>query len=223
MLDRNKLAKQFELVVQQEIKNHNDSILATNLAINNLGDQIVKLNSDQNFLKASFLSDLTKTNINLNNLSESCKIISQKVSSLIEDGKKINEINEKLHSETASGLEIAFERCLKLEKEMFKHSQMHVKFEDKIKKINLQMLENSENLYSKIKKEMLALKKEILELPSEANIVRVNLLKRIEEREVDIHCLCEEINAVKKTQFIIEKKIENIYTLIERLSKKIGG
>ncbi len=45
--------------------------------------------------------------------------------------------------------------------------------------------------------------------------------KLLEEYKIDSKGVLRELQAYKKTMFIMEKKIENIYTLIERLNKRM--
>ena len=49
-----------------------------------------------------------------------------------------------------------------------------------------------------------------------------DLEKVLEEYKLDSTGVLKEIQVYKKSMFIIEKKIENIYTLIERLDKRIS-
>ncbi len=59
-----------------------------------------------------------------------------------------------------------------------------------------------------------------MDAPTEASLVRNELEQKIYAHKVDVSGIMKELTVFKKENVVIEKKLENIYTLIERLQKQ---
>jgi len=64
------------------------------------------------------------------------------------------------------------------------------------------------------------MKQDLDESPSPAECVKQELKKDLECHKVDVVGILRELNIYKTENQITQKKIEHIYTLIDRLTKK---
>lgn len=217
MLKKNDLAKQFELLVQQEIKNYNDSLLSINLSINATNDQLKGLSDKNNKDLAVFLSHVKRLDIEIEKLKLA---FSDLVSEL---ASQFSDLSVDLIQRAAS-----LEEKVKDLKNIYLNKK---EFDETFKEYS-QKLSNLEEMFnSKIsnccsetaraefrcKADLQSLRKEISDKPSEAQEVKRYLEHKIEISAINNHGLVREVEVCKKTSFVIEKKIENLYTLIERL------
>jgi len=85
MLKRDDIVKQFDLVVKQEIKNHNDQILASNLSINKIREDVEKNNAFQAQINAKFGSEISRLSSQLNELSSVAGSLVGKLTSAAND------------------------------------------------------------------------------------------------------------------------------------------
>lgn len=219
MLKKNDLAKQFELVVQQEIKNYNDSLSAINSKLNSLSAEINNVEQK-----------MVKNNATVCSQIKSLEIEIQKIKCNLEFGQK------KLESKTN-------DQDVKLEnhkKSLFTLHELEKKnaehLNELLRKIQFLSddLKNVFHLFSKterhfcneltaiefkLNKNIFKAKEEILSQPSEAHKVRKDLEEKISSHSLDVNGIMKEIRFSRHDMMVMEKKIENIYTLIERLQK----
>lgn len=204
-------------MVQNEIRNHNLAIEKSNQSLKDIEDRFSQCIKNQNILRseqASFFDHSRKCYVNektyLTDLFNSYK---KEIRNVLE---KNEEILKKIHNKSENFIQNKFFDLYKDQNnEKFKDlscqigsyknelQKLHVEFEKKIdEKIQSQKDFIEESIY--------LIKKEIEEKNKllQANIVDAAGVKR-------------ELQAYKKSMFIIEKKIENIYTLLGRL--KSGG
>lgn len=220
MLKRNDLAKQFELVVQQEIINHNDSISATNESLNQLRESLKQNAAKNEQVLNKISSDLGYLNIEIYNLKSSISRVEENFNSALNDQRSFN---EKIPMELKNLFEY-FEKEDDLLKCIFAEFEnvwlSVVSLEDDVKKNEGELSGISERLLNIFRKEILDSKNEILSSPSEASQVKKELEEKMAIDRVDFQGVIRELAVHKKTVFIAEKNIENLYTQIERL--KVG-
>ena len=221
MLKRNDLAKQFELVVQQEIKNHNDQMLATNLSLNEMREAIESNKVEQDKVNATFGSNISNINQSLFALSESFLKISQNIASHINDQQLLNERNSAKYQEMVEAIERLFKLDDKLAESLGIYGNWINKNNNDVNALSKAVTSSFEELDRKHTAKLEKMKVEILSLPSEAQAVKKELEEKISVDRVDFTGILKELRAYKKDTFIQEKKIEQIYTLIERLDKRI--
>jgi len=222
MLRKKDLVKQFELVVKQEIIEHNKAITASNLAMNKhreyVEEELNKLKNNHKLLvnEYSFVSS------GFNNFLSDNNSFRDSLSKL---DSKCYEVHEKTHKEVKSLDNLAnaiHGKYMLLDKSTSDLRLYLSSLEKKLEDIAKKLESESEKTNNKIEKAIKKLKKEILELPSEASEVREELLEILSMNKIDNEGLLREIKVLKKTVFINEKKIENLYTLIERINKKLA-
>lgn len=217
MLKRDDLAKQFELVVKQEIKNHNDQMLATNISINEMKEILkAQANLYENEL-AKFHHRQVIQEIELGNSKQAFCELSEKFERFIND---MNAFSEKCKSEIKLSVENSVNAHSKNEASLNIINSLDQKLEDltdSVVGLSFNFSKEIEDASKSLKKEIEKSKKEILSLPSEAQAVKKELQDQMSIDRVDFTGLIREVNICKKTSMIIEKNIENLYTHIERL------
>lgn len=220
MLKRNDLAKQFELVVKQEILNFNKNLETIFHTLNSLkegiesvektvADNAAKLACHQKYLEIEIelvKRSLMETQARFNRHVNDAKVtqednsnhfqqlhikVDQKITSTDEISKDLNGFKKQLASCQLSIL-------------------THIKNVD----------QGFDQLGARFKKEIQASRDEIMAIPSDAQEIRKELNAKINTHIVDVEGLLREIRLNRSDLHIVQKKIENIYTLIERLKKR---
>lgn len=223
MLKRNDLAKQFELIVKQEITNHNASILATNKAINEMREQVTSLT--QEFSRHTARNDawFKQTQEEFLRLERSLEKKIQKNSIDIEGLKKKTDSSNdfiwaEIDSLEAKLLDLdefqEYKDSMKME---LAEVHNHVKSQNEYIKAALYKIRTD------LEKTTNAFIKEIRERPDHLWDVKQELEKKIEATVIDSMGVLKELQVHKKDAFIMEKKLENIYSLIEKLKTKIAS
>lgn len=223
MLKRNDLAKQFELVVQQEIKNHNDVLLATNLSINEFREDLGEIKKNQVRVNSSFASEISKINQNQLELSEILSKISQKLSSHLNDTRVLNERNAHDYQILIEGFERTLKENAKLQERLIQSQSEQAKLRVLMKELAKSVSQELDQWNKKFGDDLKRTKNEILSLPSESQLIKRELEEKIAASTIDCEGLIKEVQVCKKSAFIVEKKIENLYTLIERIDKRISS
>lgn len=221
MINRNDLAKQFELVVQQEIINHNNAVLQTNLEINAIKQALDILENLQN----KKISSLESTNVFFSHELEGLKCHLEKT--LFSMQSALNDLSAK----TANSISILLSELEKLKKsstprDVYKEDIQEVRnsildlrnqfslFDKSVDfKLNLQ--------YSNFNERLEKHKKEIAAEPSVIKELRRELNTRINTSNVDITGIYEELQLQKKKQFVLEKECERLKTQLERIKKEL--
>lgn len=220
MLKRNDLAKQFELIVQQEIRNHNASILATNQSINEMKSQIedIKRKFSENFAKQEHgIRKITQEFLLLEKFVEGKDIkLASQMHSL---DKNINLYRKDTESKFDT-LEANF-----VEVEDFNEFKLLVQQEMNALKEEL----NSQRefihaslfkIYKDMNRIMEDFLKDIENRPNELWDVKKELEGKIASCSIDSQGILKEMKVHKKTVFIMEKKIEDLYDIIKRLKQE---
>jgi len=203
MIRKKDLVKQFELVVRQEIIEHNKTISATNLRFNELGCEDIRLSHDQEGLFYTF------------------KKMKEDFLKLVSDNERFNKRNFKEIQIIDESIETVHRNQQNLKGFFDCLSDQFDKMKKAIDELSkLHEYERQRLKYGFIK-DINKAKNEILSKPSEAIPLRKEFMEELSMHKIDNEGLLKEIKVLKKTAFINEKKIENLYTLIERLNKKL--
>ena len=219
MLNKLDLAKKFELVVQQEIKNYQDSFNNVLNSINELRDSLDSLRSEVSCKFAKIQSSQGTLASEIYSIKEHSLSTSDILNRSINDQRVLNErINCKI---------------LDIESENIQKHNAFIRNKDSLDVLdrNIHRIENSfekniisinQNLDDLFKRFMSALdknKRDIMELPSESSLIKRDLEEKIASHSVDVVGIMKEIQIFKRENYITQKKLENIYTSIERLKK----
>jgi hypothetical protein len=222
MLNRKDLSKEFELVVRQEIKNYNDTVLSTNISLNRCNQKLDDLAKEINTRFAVYESKLlekdSKSNIQKESLDQTLSRLLMMIGNL--ESKLLSNLNDSISSSQKSNEVYS-------KKEDVYRVINHIGSD--LTALNLKILSIKEDYAHQIKcisrefkEELERFKRELLDRPSEAIKVKQDLEKKIDSVSIDAEGVLKEIRVYKKESMIIEKKIENIYTLIERLNKRVS-
>jgi len=220
MLKKNDLAKQFELVVQQEIKNYQDSLNQIHQTHRDLSDRIgliktfIDKNTSETHSKIGYLLtdvESLKTNID---------ILSQKIDKNLKDVKDIITAMNLLTDKYFANVWNKFKSYENLEQVADLVMKKLDSIQEMVIKNNSKSSEQFNCLNFKMDKELKNLKKEILETPTDASKVKEQLDSKINSHILDVQGVTRELRINSKNIHIIEKKLENIYTLIDRIQSK---
>ena len=220
MLNRNDLAKQFELVVKQEIKNYQDSLNFVLQSIDELKKDIKQLNSDMLENYALIHSQHCDLGIQIDIERMLHKELRQQVSSNINNTqdfkeKVTNELGNLWDSSLINSSKNEFnENRIKAIRTDFE------KLEDAIIANSFVVRNTCDDMQVKLKKELSNMKVEIFSRPSEALELKSEFEEKINTHRIDVAGIMKELLAMKKENMITEKKLEHVYTLIDRLQKK---
>lgn len=219
MLKKSDLAKQFELVVKQEIKNYQDSLNFVLQSIKELKENILQVQQESlenHALLHSIQGDLT---MEMKSLKEALLFLGNRFDRAMTDQRVLNERNQT--------------QILDLTADVLKKINVDSNFQ-----INIQNLwneiykirdvtetnhrivnDNLDDLYRRLTTAISKAKKEIMEGPTEAKLVKAQLEEQLAAHNVDVAGIMKELRIYKHDNMVTQKKIENIYTLIERLKK----
>ena len=216
-LQRKDLAKEFEDIVKQEIKNHNDSVAANNEAINQMRQQIKDLKEGYSAADATIGSVVSTHSSQLLEMSSVMQRLSSHVLSRLNDlgestNLKIEDVKKGAATRESYYLTVN------------DFDQFRVKIDEWVSQIRRLFEMHQCNLSQEISKAALSHEKPLAEYEDRWKSHVNYLLKDIEDinKSMDsfgsqFAALKLEIERLKKGCFVIEKNIENLYTQIERL------
>lgn len=221
MLRKKDLVEQFELVVKQEIIEHNKAVESTNLAIN-------KLRKDLEDLNATLSKDIIKMALRVTDISkdqseivESLDKIKFLFTNLSNEQYSINLRNHNEISIIDQSVETVHRNQLKSDKQI---DELKNKM-SMLKTVLREILKDNESgkvrISNMIIKAVKKVKDEILNRPSEIEAAKNEFMKELSMHKIDNEGLLKEIAVLKKDCFVKEKQIENLYTLIERINNKL--
>lgn len=218
MLTRIDLAKQFELITKQEVKNYQDSYNNVLQSIRDLKDEIKHVN-DSSLENHAFLHSQQHHSARLiENLCIAFEESCQSMERFINDQKVMNERFQEqiLAAEDSARANTARQKDL---------LKWLCEVKDRCQSIESKTATNFKivdglfgDLLIKFRKEIVESTKEILHAPTEElQRVKTHLEEKISEHKVDVAGIMRELLVYKKDSVITQKKIENLYTLVKRL------
>ena len=216
MLKKNDLVKQFELVVKQEIINHNEAVLNSNQSINKMKQELESFKTKLNKYEYIQTENKSKTSQTINDecaladricreryhiLDDRINKLSNSISNIEAEVLKISKsyINE---SEFNCALDI-YERGIERITTAFHATQKNCDFK-------LQQLEKS------YKDQFEKYKKEIEATPTVMEVFKKEISKKLEDQKNDNEGILKEVRLYKKQIFIQEKEIEHLLTRCNR-------
>lgn len=220
MIKRNDLIKQFELVVQQEIKNHNSEIASHNSAIDHLRRMVCEnaLSLSKSIDGAVNRIDSIQRDIKRSECM--CDELSSKIDSSINDMSKLIEQTISIVNALSEDISMQQVDLNDLIKDCNNHN---VECRENFSAIDVELVDIRRYIDLCCKKIYESITRKFEELdarPCKVEAAKAEIFSRIEMKETHTRGVLEEIRALRR-EFLYEKaKIENIYTLIERLQKK---
>ena len=220
MLKKIDLAKQFELLTLQEIKNYQDSLNFILQTIKGLRDEIELLKQDSLENYASIHSVQCDLEIEINNHKENLnelKAISDRAN---QEQRLINERNSREMLDISDAVHRKIRTDFRFDERFDELNSRISEVKQAYEKTNQRLSDSADDLFRRFSNDISKTKREIMDAPTEASLVRNELEQKIYAHKVDVSGIMKELTVFKKENVVIEKKLENIYTLIERLQKQ---
>lgn len=216
---KEELVKRFESVVREEIIRHDISVKRSNEDISLLKELFIGFKKDHDKLRIQHLESFKKTQDHFteecqnqkNDFDDQRRFIrenSKRLDGLMEDFK--NQIDEFVSCQSFDEYgAYVNEYFLTLNKNIGDSSNIQENNLFKVKNEFMDLLERYQGVFSQNLDKL----KETIDF----------LKAKFEEYRVDSVGVLKELQVYKKTVFIMQKKIENLYTLIERLNKRVDS
>lgn len=219
MLNRNDLAKQFELVVKQEIKNYQDSLNSVLSSIRELKQAIEDARHDFLETHAALHSHQGELERNLDDVRFKLENLSR-----IQGGHANNQhlINENHGNQIRDLMEFINSRGSNETWNKAKFSDIDAQIAQLKNKHDLfhQLIgDQADYLLAKCHSSIEKAKQDIKDLPSDAALMKAEIREEIDTYKVDVFGLLRELRMLRQASMVQEKKIENLYTLIDRIKK----
>lgn len=218
-LKKSDLVKEFEDLVKQEIVNHNKAILDSNISINAIREKVDLSSKENKKSIADCYSFLTNINENLLKFRKELERFSQKVSSKFTDQEHVNERNARNIQELQNALEALGSKYQSHEQSLRNCSSEFSNIQNSLKNIKQSQENDYEAHCRNLSKGLDKLRNDIFDRPSEALQVKKEIEKRLAEKDVDVQGFLRELQIIKKSDFIQEKKLEALFSIVEKLEK----
>ncbi len=219
MRNRGELFNRLESEIDQEIKNYKDSLSSIYLKLNALKEDIdsarkESLKNDSSMvsnlkdIETKFLLVKDTRDESISKMNRSITMLDQKYESMKASvDVSLSKAIESAHSAEYYGNAISL------------LTERLVALEDKVLGQSGQMGQQFESMAFQLKKELARVKDEILSRPSEALEVKKELEDKMNSNAVDSAGLLKEIRMTNKAVTVLEKMVENLYTLVARLQE----
>lgn len=213
------LVKQFELLVQQEIKNHAD-------ILNSVFQQLRDLKEEVKALKEEHLQCKAALHAKMCSNATDFKFIEQNQSRLYEMVKGFQSDQNTHNREFDYRINSVEKLITAFEDQQEELTQKIQKVDQRVDTLDQNDHENGKDFYSyvnhlamKIYSKIDEAKEKILAEPSPLQQDKEEIMQKIDTHRVEASGVLREIRIMDHRVMVSEKKIENIYTLIERLKK----
>jgi methyl-accepting chemotaxis protein len=217
MLKKNDLAKQFELLVQQEIKNYNDSLSSIFQTINELRESIHEVHEEALENYAVLHSFQTDLGIKFQNFEERFNEFVQKVDRQIYDQQIINERNAYIMNEMSQAIHLKIQsdaffmgKIKEFENDVREEARKSVELHHASAKAMNELIEWTRKSFQKHKDE-------INSRPPPQDPLLRHLDEKLESHTVDVEGLLKELRIMRKDIMIGDKKFEAIFMILDKL------
>lgn len=221
MLRKKDLVKQFEILTKQEIINHQNSINATNLLLNKfekrLDEILVILKKEVSLTDSRFITQ--DENFQRHKTQTLGEIKENK--GLLRSVKWRGETIEMENEKRLKVIESHIYRNKEIEALHKQISFFREEYQKDLLEVKQSIQRGLDSLDRKCQLEREKLSLELNLKPSHIEHMEAHILQKVLECRIDSKGLVQEVIACKKASFIIQKKIENLYTIHERLRDKI--
>jgi len=216
-ISRQTMVDKFELLMRQEIINHNKAIESNNAALEDLRTALIHIQKQLSATIANHECFAMSIERDVKDLKQRQEKLEKSISI------KLTSFQERLENENYSFTKkIDAIESNYLEQEEFKSALEQVYHEinflnSKLTDIKTWIFQTIYDLEQKTQKQIEEYKKEIYEKPSDFHEIKKELEKKLEEAVVDAKGIDRKLKVEGKAIFIIEKKIENLYSLIKKM------
>lgn len=219
MIKTNDLAKQFELVVKQEIKNYQDSLNFVLQSIRELKEEDRHIHNEQMENYASLHSAYVGLQSDVQCLKDLCFSNGLKFERALKEHSHSIELNSKNITDVEEDIRVKINNEQIIQSELRITIQSLATLRAVVDKLEEKMVQDIRNISNSYQRDIQRSKEDILNAPTKADQVRKELSEKLDCHKVDVEGIMRELNIYKKENHVTQKKIENIYTLIERLQK----
>ena len=217
LIKRSDLAKQFELVVQQEIKNYQDSFNLVLQSLNEIRESIKKSQKEYREKHAILQGEQVIIKIEIQNLRDIFVKVSERIERHITAQQAWNYRNNQNDFQLNEDFMQIATICKEFQPKLDTVGNEIYELKEQVDGYCRVVNDNLDDLLRRFRSEISKTKQEILEAPSQASIVKTELEEKLKSHTVDVDGIMRELRIYKHENMITQKKIEHIYTLIERL------
>ena len=222
MLKRNDLSKQFELVVQQEIKNFQDASYQINQRLNDVENKIENLESSMSKKQSLLESRHKSLSIEIELMRSEYEKANHKLDSYISDTQAhFYKIEETANVVCANAGMLSHN--IEQNQNQIDDIKYDLEFLDGDLKGRAQSLElEIEQHRVNVNKIVSILREDIIDLlPFELEKVKRDLEDKISSHKIDADGLLKELRVTRKQIMVIEKNLENIYSIIKAKTPEV--
>lgn len=220
MRKRIEVANITQLAAQQEIKNYQDSLNFVLQSIRELKETVDHVHQEQ----LENYAALHSSYVGLQGEVSALKDLLFSRGLWFQNALKDQKISLDIDSKKIADLEKDFRFMVNnediLKAELDYTIQRFTTLKTAVESIEQKIAQDINNISNVYQKDIQRTKEEILSLPCKSDTVRKELTEKIESHKVDVAGIMRELTIYKHDNHITEKKIENIYTLIERLNQR---
>ena len=218
---RDSMVEQFELVVKQEVINHNKSILANNVAMDKLRMDLLDLEKRHAAQLASMGARLALAESKIEHMDKHAAALEYRAEA---NHRAIESLSGQL-----ANLSDMVDKRYDNQKLQICRLEMSQKEIDKASKVARDKMEDalSNHLWNvaclcdrsvkEAKKHIEALENK----PSEALAVKDDLIQEFDRHKVDVNGIYEELGAFRREVNYEKKKVEELFNITDRLKKKV--
>ena len=210
-----------DLVLRQERQNHSNAVLATNMAMEKMSIALVKISNDHKKDVTELKNYIRKLELALNKIdNSSCEIYKDQHNAIqalrnenLDVKKKCIHLDcekQKLFALVQSNLE-----------HIVQENRNGLDFKKELKEKFNYIEHTIEKKAIKAQEELRKSADAILNRPSEYASLKEYVDNKFNETQIDHKGIYTNIGFFKAKYDIVDKKIENIYTLIQRIEKKL--
>jgi seryl-tRNA synthetase len=214
--------KRFELQTQQEISNYNRARNSMLQEIRNIKSKIEEVDAMHIENYAALMNDLNEKISLVEKHSDRVASTVLEVQRNIRDQIEFNAIMDANLRGVQSEVVRQFKRLNTCETDLGNTNSTLISWRDELKDIENRVSQALDRFEVTMRCEIKAAKNEILDRPSEVQEAKRDLEVLIAANGIDVCGIMRELTIYKKQNMITEKKIENLYTLIDRLQSKKG-
>lgn len=219
VMKRKDLVDQFELVVKQEIINHNKQILATNL-------QLKKMQETVDLLTSQYSKSISESNYRIKAIEKDVQFLESMYVQVtsnqqIEHENTIREFDE-LRDDFSNDFAAIEDNYIEKNKFMETFESLKIcmnSYEQQLDKLRFYMQSEINSIKENVEKSIKEFKCNIDNRPSEVNPVKELLEGKINSAKVDAEGVLKELRILKKDFFIMGKEVEDLYNKLKKVGK----
>jgi len=221
MLKRKDLAKEFELVVQQEITNHNNSILATNVSLSEFRLELSEL---RDLIKTSkSYTDSISLELKQEIINKHSLLNANVANATVSADKKLCSIKSDLtqHESLLSSLEQTKGQISTVDEEIIKLGKIVSSSLDSLRATCDNLAQLIEQKHEQSNAKIFELSQRVDLAFCQSTSLEQALINKISTNAIDTDAMLKEMRTFRRETHVMEKHLEDIYTKIDRIKEKV--